>query len=430
MPIFDQGYQHWRGSLSGHAWRWLAIARHGVRVQMKNRILRFLVLVAWLPAIALVVTLAGWGLVEQQSEGVLKLARSFLPPNVLQDASSYRAPVWALSFSFFFKMEMFFIFLLVVVAGPGLISRDLRFNALPLYFSRPLTRLDYFLGKLGVIGALVAAVAVGPAVFAYVVGACFCLDLSIVKDTYPALLASVAYGLVVTVSTGTLMLALSSLTRRSLYVGIAFAGLWIISASVGSIMTAIHRETISRAIREEEVARWVAEHPPPPGIDVQAGYPRRVPLMKGNNTEKQDDLPAQDQRANDWQAAWQQTNREAWLKGRMDQGAMVRDDWRPLCSYNANLERMADLLFDTDGAWVTFGRAIEGSRAAVGGAFGGLGGRRRGPGFDMAPGNERRLADQMVLQYPWQWSAGVLAALLGLSTWILTRRVKTLDQLK
>ena len=32
MPIIDQGYQHWSGELSGHAWRWLAIARHGVRV--------------------------------------------------------------------------------------------------------------------------------------------------------------------------------------------------------------------------------------------------------------------------------------------------------------------------------------------------------------------------------------------------------------
>ena len=42
MPIFDQGYQHWQGPLSGHGWRWLAIARHGVRVQLKNRLLRFL----------------------------------------------------------------------------------------------------------------------------------------------------------------------------------------------------------------------------------------------------------------------------------------------------------------------------------------------------------------------------------------------------
>ena len=250
-------------------------------MQTKNRILRFVLLVAWLPAIAL----GGrawrlWGLVEQQSEGVLNVAKNFLPAGVLQDAQAYREPIWTLAFSFFFKTEMFFIFLLVMVAGPGLISRDLRFNALPLYFARPLTRLDYFVGKLGVIGALVAAVAVGPAVFAYVVGVSFCLDLSVVKGTYAVLLASVAYGLVVTVSVGTLMLALSSLTRRSLYVGIALAGFWIISGSVGSIMTAIHRQLSAWPFARQEVARWVAEHPPPPGIQMHGGQAVRVPIPR------------------------------------------------------------------------------------------------------------------------------------------------------
>ena len=36
MPIFDQGYQHWDGKLSGHAWRWLAVARRGVKTQLKQ----------------------------------------------------------------------------------------------------------------------------------------------------------------------------------------------------------------------------------------------------------------------------------------------------------------------------------------------------------------------------------------------------------
>ena len=40
------------------------------------------------------------------------------------------------------------------------------------------------------------------------------------------------------------------------------------------------------------------------------------------------------------------------------------------------------------------------------------------------------LADQFVMQFPWWWSAGVLAGLLGISTWTLTRRVKSLDRLK
>jgi hypothetical protein len=55
-----------------------------------------------------------------------------------------------------------------------------------------------------------------------------------------------------------------------------------------------------------------------------------------------------------------------------------------------------------------------------------LGGRGGVP----APANERRLADEMVPQYPWIWSAGVLAGLLGLSVWTLSTRIKSLDRLK
>ena len=32
--------------------------------------------------------------------------------------------------------------------------------------------------------------------------------------------------------------------------------------------------------------------------------------------------------------------------------------------------------------------------------------------------------------YPWYWSAGVLAGLFGISVWILSLRVKSLDRLR
>jgi ABC-2 type transport system permease protein len=128
------------------------------------------------------------------------------------------------------------------------------------------SRFDYFLGKLGVIAALVGMAAIGPAVLAYVIGVCCSLDLSVVKDTYPVLLASIAYGLLLTLSMGTFMLALSSLTQRSLYVGIAWAGTWIISGAVGSLLTTIHHEGVSHGLFEEFMTRWLAENPPPPGV--------------------------------------------------------------------------------------------------------------------------------------------------------------------
>jgi ABC-type transport system involved in multi-copper enzyme maturation permease subunit len=424
MPIFDQGYQHWRGPLSGHAWRWLTIAGHGVRVLRKNRIVFFTVLFAWLPALVLVTALALWGLVEQQSESVLTVVRRLLPADVLDEPQAYRATFWTLAYSMFFKAELYIIMFLVAVAGPGLISRDLRFNALPLYFARPLTRLDYFLGKLGVIAALVATVAVGPAVFAYLVGVCFSLSLGVIKDTYPILLGSVAYGLLVTLSVGTLILALSSLTRRSLYVFIAWAGFWIISGAVGSAMAVIHGESIRRGISQDELTRWVAENPPPPGTRLRWGP---YPDARWNNEKKKMqpvvDKPEQQEEADRWYEGWQRASNRSWVTGQAAQGEALRDDWRPVCSYTANLERFSDLLLNTDAAWVTVGKVFERPRQIFG-AFG-------PPGFGPpAPVYERRLADIWVKQYPWEWSAGVLAALLGLSTWTLTRRVKSLDRLR
>ncbi len=151
MPIFDQGYQHWNGHLSGHAWRWMAIARHGMRTQFKSRYVRLLIIMAWMPAAMLVGVLAVWGMIEQGVSG----AETWLPFLTMlagaSDLHGCRQAVWTIAFSYYFQIELYFIMLIVTLAGPNLISRDLRFNALPLYLSRPLTRLDYFLGKLGMI---------------------------------------------------------------------------------------------------------------------------------------------------------------------------------------------------------------------------------------------------------------------------------------
>src|SRR5262245_27065582 len=147
MPIFDQGYQHWNGRLSGHAWRWLVIAREGARVHARTKGVRFLLILAWLPALALGAFLAIYGLLEQQSELFTPLLRGLLPQGVIDDPRTYRVPVWTLAFSSFLYCETFAAMVLVAVVGPNLISQDLRFNAIPLYFSKPLRRIDYFLGK-------------------------------------------------------------------------------------------------------------------------------------------------------------------------------------------------------------------------------------------------------------------------------------------
>ncbi|RMH15107.1 MAG: hypothetical protein D6696_21510 [Acidobacteria bacterium] len=61
-------------------------------------------------------------------------------------------------FSVFLLVQSGFAFWLTVFIGPGLISRDLANNGLPLYLSRPISRAEYVLGKLAVLLLLLSGI--------------------------------------------------------------------------------------------------------------------------------------------------------------------------------------------------------------------------------------------------------------------------------
>ena len=79
---------------------------------------------------------------------------------------------------------------------------------------------------------------------------------------------------------------------------------------------------------------------------------------------------------------------------------------RWLTSYTANLSRIGQRLVDTDTI------------------------RRELSRFQPAEERDEYLLEHLGPQYPWYWSAGVLAAFFGLSICILNYRVRSLDRLK
>lgn len=296
MPIFEQGYQHWSGTLAGHSWRWLAITKHGVRVAMQNKWLRLSLIVSWLPAFGLAAVLAFWGLLEQQSDliaGFSPFVTQLLNRQMVLDPRAHRLEVWTLSYTYFMLIELNASMLLVTIVGPNLISQDLRYNALPLYLSRPLRRIDYFLGKWGVIVAFLGAVTIVPAIIAYILGLLFSLDLSIVRQTFPLLLASVAFGLVISLSAGTIVLALSCLSRNSRYVALFWLAMWLGSSAVSGFLVSIDMEH------------------------------RRHQAWRDNRPE----------------------SAESQLEH-------ASSNWRPVVSYTANLSRVGQEMLGTDQAWV------------------------------------------------------------------------------
>ncbi len=244
MPIFDQGYQHWDGQLSGQFGRILAIVSRGVQVQIRNRWVRWIMLAALGPAFLLSVFLVIWGLFESKSSlltpffGLLKN----LPEELQAGPKAFRIAVWTLAVRQFFELQIFFSMMLVLLIGPDLISQDLRFNALPLYLSRPIRRWEYFVGKLGVIAVFLSAVTLLPVLVAFLLGFGFSLDASVIRDTGLLFLGSLAYGVVVVFSAGLLMLAFSSMSRNSRYVGATWLVFWLVSGVSAQVL----KETVNR----------------------------------------------------------------------------------------------------------------------------------------------------------------------------------------
>ncbi len=244
MPILDQGYQHWNGTLKGHAWRWLTITRQGVLAQAKRRGVWVVLGLACLPAIILSGFLVLWGLFEQKSSLLTPFLYFVqgLPNELRAGPKAFRVSFWTLAFNAFLDIQLYFAMLMVLLVGPELISQDLRFNAIPLYLSRPVRRFDYFAGKLGVIGTFLGALMVVPLVLAFGLGFAFSLDPWVIRDTWRVLLASLAYAAIVVLSAGVLMLALSSLSRNSRYVGAMWVGVCLLSSSAASVLDqTVHR---------------------------------------------------------------------------------------------------------------------------------------------------------------------------------------------
>jgi ABC-2 type transport system permease protein len=274
---------------------------------------------------------------------------------VLQDPRHYRVEVWTICYHYFLLAELRFSMLLVLMVGPNLISQDLRFNALPLYFSRPVRRIDYFLGKLGIITVFLGLIVIVPSMIAYGLGLLFSLDVTIIRDTFRLLLASVAYGVVISVSAGLLILALSSLSRNSRYVALFWLAILMVSGIVATVLNAVEHQQRARA-------------------------------FYANNADARSDRSTEDLLTEELEAS--------------------KTNWRPLVSYTANLSRIGQYLLGTDTCWEKISQSWR-------------------------PRERLRFLSNFVgPQFPWYWSAVVLAALFGISACILNFQIKSLDRLK
>jgi ABC-2 type transport system permease protein len=215
MPIHDQSYRRYRGERGRLGTAWSVITLAGIKTMIRRRAFVGLVLVAWMPF-------------------VIQAVQVYLAANFPQ--ASILAPTPE---KFRELLDNPFLLFVTIYAGAGLIANDRRANALQIYLSKPLTRVEYVAGKLGVLVAFQLLVTIVPTLLLLLLQVLFTGSFAFVRTNAFLIPAIVLFGTIQIALASFTMLALSSLSRSSRYVGILYAGAILFSEAMFQTLTAI-----------------------------------------------------------------------------------------------------------------------------------------------------------------------------------------------
>lgn len=267
------GYRGWAGQLESGWMRWTVISSVGIRRAWQSRWLRRMLFFAWLPAVWFGVGFFLWEQAALYPEWRQTLTPFLqgMPPTVefnqiresvrTGDLESSRHTVWAWLLQTLFRNPQGVLMVMVVgLIAPPLISQDIRSRAFLLYFSRPLTRGEYLLGKLATLWAYLSVISTMPALALYVLGVLLSPNLSVVSATWDIPFRIVAASVVLMLPTSVLALCFSSLTQESRYAGFAWFAVWILGwFTYGAGVSAEAMNSQQEAIRSGRPIQMVLE---------------------------------------------------------------------------------------------------------------------------------------------------------------------------
>jgi ABC-2 type transport system permease protein len=214
MPIHDQGYRRYAGGRDAKGQAWLVIARAGIRNMISKRLFLGLLLFSYGPFLVRSV--------------LLYVSTSF-------SQAAFLAPT-AQTFREFLEQQSIFVFFITIYVGAGLIANDRRANALQIYLSKPLTRLEYVSGKAATLAVFLLAATWVPALLLLLLQVMFAGSFAFAQKNAFLFPAITVYSFLQVILATLSMLALSSLSKSPRFVGIMYAGVIFFTDAVFGIL--------------------------------------------------------------------------------------------------------------------------------------------------------------------------------------------------
>lgn len=218
MPIHDQSYRRYRGTREAHSSAWTVIAIAGIKAMIRRRVFIGLILVAWIPFF-------------------VRAVQIYTTTNFPQTASLLA--VTPETFRNFLDQQASFVFFVTIWAGAGLIANDRRAHALQIYLSKPLTRVDYIAGKLAILAAFLLLVTWLPGLLLLFVQIILSGSFAFARQNPFLFPAVTLFSFLQVMVASFAMLALSSLSNSSRFVGILYAGIVLFTDAMFNVLRVI-----------------------------------------------------------------------------------------------------------------------------------------------------------------------------------------------
>jgi ABC-2 type transport system permease protein len=201
VPIHDQGYRRYAGvRMPGRGW-WV-IASTTLRAELRRTRVIALLVVSWLPFL-------------------VSAVRLYVGSNFQQASFLAATPE---TFRQFLGWQNVFVFFVAILIGAGLIADDRRANALQIYLSRPLTRVEYVVGKLAVLGTFLVFITWIPVTLLLFLQMLFSGSTQFLREHLFLFPAATVFCATQVLVSSLAVLALSSLSNSRRFVAIMYAG--------------------------------------------------------------------------------------------------------------------------------------------------------------------------------------------------------------
>lgn len=233
MPIYEQTYKPWESQYRVGG-RWLAVAAQELRVARTSPIYRRLFLLALMPFLISLFILVVTDLMTTNPSALLReVVRRVQYTNI--DARFFKI---------YLMMTVPFVYVFCLLVGGGSICNDYRNNLLEVYFAKPVTRIEYFFGKLAAVCYVPLGLTIGGSLIL------FTLHLIMAPVSAREFLSTnlwvagmcVAFSLFVVVPSALLVMASSALSRSTGWASVMVCAVIFLNSAGANMAAMIMRE--------------------------------------------------------------------------------------------------------------------------------------------------------------------------------------------